>query len=329
MRMIVTPVRRGVSVPIETQREIIRLYLEDGLSVNGVAKRVYWSTGTCHAVLARQGVPRRSRGRRGLKPMSQERLDQVVTLYASGLSCAEVGDVLGVTHTTVLAWLRRAGVELRTPAKGASIRRAKDMPARRFAVLDAIEDAGEPVTANDIAIRLGARGPVVRHDMRRLHEIGLIEPIDENRTRAGRRWGRTDLPLDQLAAHLAGSRDESEPHTMLPTGPFVAWLEDYRRRNPDVVLGRRFGLDEAILRRIGRQQRMTLELADTILTRSRDHVFLWELWPELDGRERDVRENTVRKLNPRRPKPAPRSVAVGAYEKRARSVLRDAGRTAA
>ena len=300
MRMVLrTRTNQGSKVPIDTQREIIQLYLDERLSIEVIARRVYWSVGTCHAVLERQGVERRpSGGRKGPRPIDQDILDRTVELYASGLSCEEIGAVMGVGHTTVGHRLRREGVQLRTQAKGSSIRRTKDLSAHRLATLEAIKEYG-PITANDIGARVGRPGRHIRDDVRRLRLLNLIEPVKEPVTHKGQRYVRTGLTLPELAARLAGLPVEDEVAVMVDTGPFLAWLEDFKRRNPDVVPARRFGMDEAILRRIGRQKRMTLELADTILTRSRDHVFLWELWPELYG-DPGAREP---RPQPRRPQP--------------------------
>lgn len=42
----------------------------------------------------------------------------LVSLYASGLSCARVGDQLGIGSSTVHRYLRNAGVRLRQAVKG-------------------------------------------------------------------------------------------------------------------------------------------------------------------------------------------------------------------
>ncbi len=57
---------------------------------------------SCAAVTVRRTSP------------TPEEMSEMVSLYRSGLSLAKVGDRLGVHATTVLAQLRKVGVDTRT-----------------------------------------------------------------------------------------------------------------------------------------------------------------------------------------------------------------------
>ena len=63
---------------------------------------------TISAVLKRQGVALR------LQPAAEEEVEQMITLYQSGLSLAAVGERIGVNASTVLRHLRDNGVPTRT-----------------------------------------------------------------------------------------------------------------------------------------------------------------------------------------------------------------------
>ncbi len=64
---------------------------------------------TVSNILHRHGVPM---GRRGL---SRDQVDTAIHLYRLGWSLARVGNHLNVSHTTVLAALRRRGIPTRDP----------------------------------------------------------------------------------------------------------------------------------------------------------------------------------------------------------------------
>lgn len=101
-------VRRDVS-----DDEIVRLYVDGGLSAAEVAEQLGCSASLVFARLARRGVPRRDRGatRRG-RPGDSE----LAHLYGEGgLSLRDLARRYGVSAQAVQRWLVAGGIERRSP----------------------------------------------------------------------------------------------------------------------------------------------------------------------------------------------------------------------
>ncbi len=54
---------------------------------------------------------------RTFRASTQEEIQQMITLYRSGLSLIQVAERVGFSERTVFNRLKRAGVELRRPGK--------------------------------------------------------------------------------------------------------------------------------------------------------------------------------------------------------------------
>lgn len=101
----------------------IRLYVDDRLTPTDVGRRLHSTAERVRATLAANGVPLRKRGR----PADLTDLDRVASLYRSGMSLAEVADVVGFSASAVAYALRRHGTPrrpaLRRPVIGAALLR--------------------------------------------------------------------------------------------------------------------------------------------------------------------------------------------------------------
>jgi len=104
--------RLRLSVPLEQQDEIVRLYNQRGGSLATVAAQTFWSQGTVLDVLRANGVPMRSQGSAHRKISVEQELERC-ELYGQGLSIHEVADRVGVTYEAVRQTLVRSGREIR------------------------------------------------------------------------------------------------------------------------------------------------------------------------------------------------------------------------
>lgn len=78
----------------------------------------------------------------------------------------------------------------------------------------------------------------------------------------------------------------STDRTRLPAAPLAAWLDERIGKHGALVVAERAGTNERALRRVldNRGGRVTLDLADRIVTRFDDWTLLEDLWPDLDER---------------------------------------------
>src|SRR5437867_2278916 len=86
-------------------REIVRLYVEDGLRGRAIAQRIGCSDAVVYQRLQEAGV---SRPRKKSLPR-----DEVLSLYRDGWSACRIGERFGVAGPTVTARLREWGVRVR------------------------------------------------------------------------------------------------------------------------------------------------------------------------------------------------------------------------
>jgi DNA-directed RNA polymerase specialized sigma24 family protein len=94
---------------------------ESGMSLREVSELTGVPKGTVRHRLLLCGVEMRSRGGNQLPVLSYDEMRKTIFLYRDyGLSTYEVGEVLGLTHSTVQFRLARAGIQIRD--KGISCR---------------------------------------------------------------------------------------------------------------------------------------------------------------------------------------------------------------
>lgn len=109
------------------------------------------------------------------------------------------------------------------------------------------------------------------------HAALLEQRRIEYRLRKERKGG--SLQVRDKRADVYGE----DPQVRLPAAPFVAWLERKLSSYESIeALARECGVNSRVFRRYttGEQQRITLDVADRILT-NEGSTHLWELWPEL------------------------------------------------
>jgi DNA-binding NarL/FixJ family response regulator len=118
----------------EELQETIDLY-EAGFSLSGVGKMLHLSPTAVMARLERAGIPRRNPGQQPDQPrnsggLAHAEFEKTARLYQAGLSGYEVGELLGISHSTVLWRLRVAGVPIRTRGESMRLRVARRGRAR-------------------------------------------------------------------------------------------------------------------------------------------------------------------------------------------------------
>jgi DNA-binding CsgD family transcriptional regulator len=100
----------------DTQRMIIALYCE-GQTLVEVADATFVAVSTVRRVLTTHGIPRRGHGRPGTT-LTMEELLETGELYATGMSLAEVGRVMGHSRRGIALRLQRLGSKPRTKSQG-------------------------------------------------------------------------------------------------------------------------------------------------------------------------------------------------------------------
>jgi transposase len=100
----------------EQEQEVIRFYKE-GMSSTDIALQFGVSASPILGILRRHGVPRRdcvnSRLARYGKVFTEEQQQEAVNLYLNGVSSPELSIRFGVKYSSILAALRRRGIEPR------------------------------------------------------------------------------------------------------------------------------------------------------------------------------------------------------------------------
>jgi DNA-binding CsgD family transcriptional regulator len=108
--------------------QLVELY-ESGKTITEISKEMYLSRSSVHAYLKRDGVKMRPqgqhKGQQGRHFPGHKAMDRTVALYQSGLSSNEVGEILGITHSTVCYRLALAGVPTRSRSEALRIRLGK------------------------------------------------------------------------------------------------------------------------------------------------------------------------------------------------------------
>jgi excisionase family DNA binding protein len=113
--------------PAVDDREVIGLYVDQGLTAAQVAARLGISRSGVALVLDRHRVPRRPRGRRP-QIVEAETERQIIDRYVGGLSLREAGEPFGAGHSAVRAVLNRYGVARRAQGRPRKAARAGSPP---------------------------------------------------------------------------------------------------------------------------------------------------------------------------------------------------------
>jgi DNA-directed RNA polymerase specialized sigma subunit len=102
---------------IERNQEIVRLYVEERLTLREVGARFHLSHERVRQILERAGVSRRSSSVHRLTPQElAQRNQEIVRLYVEdGLTLREVGERFGVTERQLSWVLKPAGLSRRKP----------------------------------------------------------------------------------------------------------------------------------------------------------------------------------------------------------------------
>jgi transposase-like protein len=170
-------VRRDIS-----SDEIVRLYVDGGLSAAEVAEQLGCSASLVYVRLARRGVPRRDRGaRRRRRPADSE----LAHLYGEGgLSLRELARRYGVSAQAVQRWLIAGGIERRPP--GAPRVRGVEDPVALYVAGWSAPVIAERLGCSPSTIyrRLDAAGvarqtvepSISRHELIKALETGMAAP---------------------------------------------------------------------------------------------------------------------------------------------------------
>lgn len=303
---------QGMFVPDDVQDEMVRMYVEDGLSLREIGRRTYWTKTTVTRVLASRRVTLRPKGGfAGQGQLSQDELDRVVELYHGGLTATEIGRQIGRSRSAVCERLRSAGVNPRSRAHRNRIRRAQSLASgelteRQRPILRLVEAAGDAgTTTPEIAERLGANRHAITLALYQLESYGLVKC---RRHKRPYRWTRSNVALHEVVERtlwpaLAAGKPRAED--ALPIGPLRDWLERWIAEEERKV---RFmavtGVDEgadgsgglvsvgAVARALGIKERrlwalrheqevVSFALADRLLTNASRGERLEDLWPHL------------------------------------------------
>lgn len=275
---------------LDQEREIVRLYVEEGLSQLQVAQRAFWAPSTIRNVLRRHGIKSRPAGI-NIQPRvapnrifrTSEQSRRVAHMYRDGISMIRIAETLGCSENAVRRELHRQGIQARSKHEACRLGKiypiaragADALTSRQRKVLGVLERLG-PRTTPQIARLTGLSRDVA---WEALDELAAMELVSRARGEGegcgiGRPcvWRRTNVPLrDVLEVALEGRRPAARyvGDTQLPVGPFVAWVEDLIAREERGVLvhirdDRRTGgghttgvpILEAVARRLGVPARM-------------------------------------------------------------------------
>lgn len=95
-------------------KNIIKLY-KSGLSINDIAKKLYFSRGTVYNTLKSNNITLRDKFKVNIRIR-----DKIVPLYNSGLSINDIAKKLNINNSTIYATLHKHNTVLRDIVKGES-----------------------------------------------------------------------------------------------------------------------------------------------------------------------------------------------------------------
>lgn len=158
------------------QDEVVSLW-KQGLSGRDVAKRLGLSETTTYRVLSKSGLPAESRAVERKRKLSNTQVAEIVHMYASGQSSAEIAKSIGTSANTVRSALRREGVEIRP--SGGRLRKWSDSEITEICSLYT-----EGFSQEKIAEKFGTNQSRISGI---INNAGLSKrPIYSNRARSGK-----------------------------------------------------------------------------------------------------------------------------------------------
>lgn len=225
---------------------MVRLYVEEKLSIGETGRRLFWSATAVRNTLIRNGAPIRSRGGTPYthwQALSQEDIDRVVELYGRGFSTVTIGRRLGLHPTSVRHRLQAAGVPRRSRSAAIQLLRCEHVcegwlsELQRRALHELDKAVPERRTTVEVARALEVKIPTAYAALQDLKRFGLATSKrtvggtsrvwDDGRCARGRviAWLRTSLPVREvLWQHVCGLKNKDRTE-WLPIGPFRDWLQ--------------------------------------------------------------------------------------------------------
>lgn len=99
----------GTKIPVPPREELYRLYVDEGLSVRGIASRYYVASSVAHRWLVAVGIERRD-----IKLPMPDR-ETLRSLYEDkNLTQMEIGEKYGVSHMVVSRWMKEHNIPARS-----------------------------------------------------------------------------------------------------------------------------------------------------------------------------------------------------------------------
>jgi lambda repressor-like predicted transcriptional regulator len=312
---------RIILMPRDVQDEVIRLYVDERLSLREVGERLYWSLNAVRNVLMFRGVRVRSRGEslrlssHNPRRLTQDELDRTAELYLSGLSLAQVAERLGLALDTIRRRLVRAGVTIRTPAEGLELRRyyevahggLTELQARMLRLVEAQPGLTTSAAARHLSLSDTTSSKSTLDKLRRMRLVsGRRAGLGAGGGRPCR-WYRTRLPVRDVLLRAIEPRScgPAKDDDNLPIAPLRDWLNEWIEREKRkvrfmAVAGAEKDTDgsgglpasrvvadalDIESRRLFAlrfdQDRVSFSVADRLLTRADRGVRVEDLWPEL------------------------------------------------
>lgn len=122
--------RLALAVPMDVQREMVRLYVEACLPCGPIGERLFWSESMVQRVLGMWGVQmRKAPGRR--QYMSGDAILEAAHYYGLGWSQRKIARELGLHRNTVKYRLMRAGVKLGRDPRERKVRTIEQYKAQQ------------------------------------------------------------------------------------------------------------------------------------------------------------------------------------------------------
>lgn len=305
-----------VIAPEEVQQEMVRLYVDEGMSMDAIGERLFYAESTVKRTLKFRGVPSRPPGQRPgvTRRLSDDVLNRTVELYQGGMSIREVAAIFGVAMSTVHDRLRTAGVPRRSVGDGNHVLRLHraargeftDRQAQALAILE--QPTSAPITTTSVARAMRVPARTAWKALSDLERLGLAKGGPRATREHGcgavmggpRIWSRTDLAVEDVLQQALAPRLGGKPKAedLLPVGPLRDWLNDWVAREDrraefmrvtsedgkDAVMSvvaQACGVSDRRLSALRFEQRsVSVSLADRILTNAGRGVGLSDLWPD-------------------------------------------------
>jgi transposase-like protein len=135
-------------------QEIVRLYRDEGLSTEAIARRLGWSASAIRSRLVAHGIPRRTPWARNAVECDPT---DVVRLYVDeGLSLSAIAEMYGCSLTTIWRKAKTAGIECREGGSGQRYQRTDfsgDLAEKAYLIGFRIGDLNVELHGHTIAVK--------------------------------------------------------------------------------------------------------------------------------------------------------------------------------